>query len=524
MNTEPWTARITRSRVWRSYFRHGWPDNPLDRSLVMTSGLFFHLHPVKVSRRSLRWSYSLGLGIITVILFATLVFTGTLLMFYYIPSVERSYLTMKAIQTSIPLGQFTRDMHRWAAHLMVLAVALHMARVFYTGAYKPPREFNWVVGVFLLILTLGASFTGYLLPWDQLAYWAITVGTNIAGYAPLVGSSLRALLLGGREVGQNALIRFYTLHVIVLPLLLGLGISYHIWRVRKDGGLAAQEAETEAPGHRGEEEQEEAGATAPEAQNPQSEAPNRDWVIFPKDPRKTYGLVELMRGTSPLVDHGPEDTVFSFPIVLLWELTLLLGTTFLLFLLSLVRHAPLGEIANPAVTIDPAKAPWYFVGLQELLEHMHPTLAGVVIPSLLILFLLAIPYLDNHRAGAGRWFTSARGKRIALWTTLYTLIVMPTYIVVDNRLALRELLRGVAPEWVSQWLIPIAVFVVLVGLPLLVLQRWRPTPREQMLALFTVMLVSAIVFTLSGFLFRGPGFKLYWPWDMPGGYNPLSDL
>ena len=184
MKTASWTTRITHSRVWQSYFRHGWPDNPLDRSLVMTSGLFFHLHPVKVSRQSLRWSYSLGLGMITAILFAVLVFTGTLLMFYYIPSVERAYPTMKAIQTTIPLGQFTRDMHRWAAHLMVLSVILHLARVFYTGAYKPPREFNWAVGVLLLLLTLGASFTGYLLPWDQLAYWAITVGTNSTNTAP----------------------------------------------------------------------------------------------------------------------------------------------------------------------------------------------------------------------------------------------------------------------------------------------------------------------------------------------------
>jgi quinol-cytochrome oxidoreductase complex cytochrome b subunit len=176
------------------------------------------------------------------ILFGVLVFTGVLLMFYYIPSVERAYSTMKQIQLSVPLGQFTRNMHRWSAHAMVLIVILHMARVFYTGAYKPPREFNWLVGVALLLLTLGASFTGYLLPWDQLAYWAITVGTNIAGYAPLVGEATRQMLLGGREVGQDALIRFYTLHIALLPLAIALLASLHVWRVRKDGGLAANEA------------------------------------------------------------------------------------------------------------------------------------------------------------------------------------------------------------------------------------------------------------------------------------------
>lgn len=240
--------RLTQSRVWRSIFRHGWPDNPLDRSLVMTSNVFLHLHPVKVKRDSLKWSYSFGLGIIIWILFGLLVFTGVLLMFYYVPSVERAYPTMKDIQLSIPLGQFTRNMHRWAAHAMVLAVVLHMARVFYTGAYKPPREFNWVVGVVLLVLTLGASFTGYLLPWDQLSFWAVTVGTNIAGYTPGAGPEIRETLVGGTEVGQNTLIRFYALHVIGLPLLIFLFGSIHIWRVRKDGGLAVNDKDIDQAG------------------------------------------------------------------------------------------------------------------------------------------------------------------------------------------------------------------------------------------------------------------------------------
>lgn len=242
MTLPPIIKRLTESRVWQSVFRHGWPDNPLDRSLAMTSNVFLHIHPVKVSRKSLRWSYSFGLGIISIILFGVLVWTGVLLMFYYVPSIERAYPTMKEIQLSIPLGQFSRNMHRWAAHAMVLVVVLHMVRVFYTGAYKPPREFNWIIGVILLLLTLGASFTGYLLPWDQLSYWAITVGTNIAGYAPFGGEAMRQILLGGIEVGQNALIRFYTLHIAVLPVVLTVIISTHIWRVRKDGGLAANDA------------------------------------------------------------------------------------------------------------------------------------------------------------------------------------------------------------------------------------------------------------------------------------------
>ena len=236
---------VTQSRVWRSFFRHGMPDNPLDRSLVMTTNIFFHLHPVKVNLKSLKATYSFGLGVITTFLFLTLTLTGILLMFYYVPTVERAYVNIVGLQTEIPFGQLLRNLHRWGAHLMVLAAILHMVRVFYTGGYKPPREFNWVVGVGLLVLTLGASFTGYLLPWDQLSFWAVTVGTSIASYAPLMGDVAKRILLGGPEVGQDALTRFYALHIMVIPAVLALLISLHIWRVRKDGGLAANESKDE---------------------------------------------------------------------------------------------------------------------------------------------------------------------------------------------------------------------------------------------------------------------------------------
>lgn len=246
--------------------------------------------------------------------------------------------------------------------------------------------------------------------------------------------------------------------------------------------------------------------------------------IFPKDSHKTYALVEVVRGETPAVGKGPEDTVFAFPVVFLWEVILLLGVTLAIFLFSLVKQAPLDEIANPLVTTDPAKAPWYFVGLQELLEHMHPTLAGVVIPTLLIAFLVALPYIDHARAGTGVWFSTRRGRRITILTALYTLVVMVAYIALDNAFGLRELLRGSAPQWVAQGLLPLGILLILVALPALLLWRLKATTREIMLALFTVMLVSAVVFTVSGFLFRGPGFKLHWPWNMPGGYNPWDEL
>jgi len=246
--------------------------------------------------------------------------------------------------------------------------------------------------------------------------------------------------------------------------------------------------------------------------------------IFPQDSNKSYALVELMRGESPMVGKGPEDTVFSFPLVLLWEIILLLGVTLAIFLFSLLKQAPLDEIANPMVTTDPAKAPWYFEGLQELLEHMHPMLAGVIIPGVLILFLIALPYFDYSRDKVGVWFSSPRGKRIALLTALYTLVVMPAYIALDDAFPLRELLRASTPQWVAQGLLPTVVLLGLAVIPLLILRRTKADRREIMLALFTIILVSAVVLTISGFLFRGPGFKLYWPWEMPEGYNPWDEL
>lgn len=237
--------KLTNSKIWKSVFRHGWPTDPTNRSLIMTQNIFLHLHSVKINKKSLKATYTMGLGLITTFTFIVLGITGVLLMFYYVPSVERAYADIIEIQTQVPYGQLLRNMHRWGAHLMVLTAILHMARVFFTGAYKRPREFNWIVGVILLILTLGASFTGYLLPWDQLAYWAITVGTSIASYEPVMGALIQKILLGGSEVGQESLVRFNALHVMVIPALLALLISVHIWRVRQDGGLAASEISDE---------------------------------------------------------------------------------------------------------------------------------------------------------------------------------------------------------------------------------------------------------------------------------------
>ena len=248
---------IRNAQIWRSIFRHGYPDTPRNRTLAVLSNTFLHLHPVKVRRSGIRLSYTWCMGGLTFFLFLVETITGLLLMFYYRPTTEYAYQDIMALREHVPLGVM-REVHRWAAHMMVITVWLHMYRVFLTGSYKPPREFNWNVGVILLVLTLLLSFTGYLLPWDQLAVWAITVGSNMARATPLLGhegpgaallsfgglnfihagDDARFGLLAGRFVGEGALLRFYVLHCVGLPLAAATLMAVHFWRVRKDGGIS----------------------------------------------------------------------------------------------------------------------------------------------------------------------------------------------------------------------------------------------------------------------------------------------
>jgi quinol---cytochrome c reductase cytochrome b subunit, bacillus type len=221
-----------------SPFKKGYSDSPRNRSYVVMNNVLYHLHPVKVKRHGVRLSYTLCLGGLSFFLFILLTITGIFLMFYYTPSASSAYKDIEALSTSVAFGSLVRNMHRWGAHLMVLSVFLHMSRVFYHGAYKPPREFNWVVGVVLLFLTLLLSFSGYLLPWDQLALWAVTVGTNMAGFVPVVGAQVKFALLAGVEVSGASLLRFYVLHVLALPFILVIFLAVHFWRVRKDGGIS----------------------------------------------------------------------------------------------------------------------------------------------------------------------------------------------------------------------------------------------------------------------------------------------
>ncbi|MFN3531719.1 MAG: cytochrome b N-terminal domain-containing protein [Candidatus Brocadia sp.] len=238
--------------MWGSFFRRNHDNTRRSRVLAIVGNFFLHLHPVMISRQAIKLKYTWCMGGITFFLFLFLTITGVLLMFYYHPDTRNAYWDVKDLEYTVAFGSILRNTHRWGAHLMVITVMIHMFRVFMTGSYKPPREFNWVVGVILLVLTFLLSFSGYLLTWDQLGFWAITVGTNMARATPFLGhegpfgaqlgmtafNDIRFAILGGSEVGGNALLRAYIWHCIAFPLMISILMGVHFWRVRKDGGVS----------------------------------------------------------------------------------------------------------------------------------------------------------------------------------------------------------------------------------------------------------------------------------------------
>jgi quinol-cytochrome oxidoreductase complex cytochrome b subunit len=371
----------------------------------------------------LRLRYSFRLGFIATVLFGVLLLTGVYLMFFYTPSVGSAYGNMQTIHTSVGFGQLVRNVHRWAAHLMVLVVFLHLCRVFYAGAYKKPREFNWVIGVVLLLLTLALSFTGYLLPWDQLSYWAVTVGTNLVHYVPFAGGSLQNLLIGGDQIGQSTLLRFYALHVAVLPSVIVIAISVHIWRVRKDGfavkrsnvGAFAEEATEREP-----------------APGPAQAAP----ALYNGRVR-LLGVVDRESVTAE--ERPVDDTAFTWPHLVVRHVVVALGVCATVLTLGVLFAAPLRGLANPNVTPEPAKAPWYFAGLQELLSHFDPLVAGILVPAGAVLAFLVLPYIDRNPA------TEARSRKVAVVLFSVLLILGVALTVVGT------FFRGPGWQWVPPW-------------------------------------------------------------------------
>jgi quinol-cytochrome oxidoreductase complex cytochrome b subunit len=459
--TEPTPAKSIFDRIRESLGPGEMPSDDRGRMRMVVDSLILHLHPTKVPETAMRWTYSWGLGGLSAMLMVILGLTGVVLQNNYTPAAPQAYLDILEINSNVWFGELIRNIHHWSANLLIVVAVLHLIRVFATGAYRPPRELNWLIGVAMLLLTLGANFTGYLLPWDQLAFWAITVGTSIISYVPLVGGWLSQLILGGPEVGANTLLNFYAMHISLIPLMIFGLMSFHFWRVRKDGGLTL-------PKH-------------------------VDGIEEPK-PERVTTIPHLVR----------RESVFA----LAWIAALLI--------FSMLVPAPLEGIANPDVSPNPAKAPWYFMGLQEMLLHFHPLVGAIVIPSIALLGIFLLPFFDINLNSVGIYFRSRRGRSLTLLAIGIAIIATPLWVVLDEFVLDWA---GWLPTWntlLSNGLIPLAV----IALPLLWLDSWtvksfRADTEERVLFIAAFLFTAFLVLTVIGIFFRGPGMSLYWPWAMP---------
>jgi quinol-cytochrome oxidoreductase complex cytochrome b subunit len=485
------------------------------RAQKVFSNFFLHVHSTRVHLNSLRFSATMAMGVSVVACFGIATVTGVLLMIYYTPSTELAYQSIKDIHFTVPTGRFIRNLHRWSAQLMVATVMLHAMRVFYTASYKKPREFNWVIGMMLLVVTLGLSFTGYLLPWDQLAYWAATIGANIAASPRELTDALgitawfdpggmqKVLLLGAEEVGQPALTRFYFLHVMLLPIAVLVLLGLHFWRIRKDGGLARPtDEELVARGLLPDQPPVPALATP-------TGGPSRGGPAFERGGRKTYGLMAVVRGRTATVAKGPDYTVPAYPWALRAELAVGMAVVALCLALAYFLDAPLKEVANPLIPENPAKAPWYFLGLQELVSYSG-FMGGVALPGLVVLGLLLIPFLDREPETGGVWFGGERGRRVFVGSAVFA----ATFVIALEAFAIRfGWLRTWFPEINQLWIILInpgtVIAAAFVAWSQIILRRSRST-RLAAIALVTTIMVAFLILTVIGTQFRGPNWDFYW--------------
>jgi quinol-cytochrome oxidoreductase complex cytochrome b subunit len=431
--------------------------NPLI-SLTRWRDEFKEIMSARVRKSQLGFRQTWYLGPMTLGTFTIQVATGVLLMLYYHPSIPQGYADMKDLQFVVSSGNLLRNLHRWSAHAMVILVFAHMAKVFYRGAYRPPRELNWVVGVCLLLLTLLLSYTGYLLPWDQLSYWGTTVGASIMSSLPVVGSNIRFHLLGGLSVNANVLLRFYVLHTMILPLLVILLISIHLWRIHKDGGMYAHG----------------------ESAKPMSDDSGGEPAT---DPAATV----------------TEETL-SYGELLFREIIAIETLAAILITMGLLWNAPLAQLADPLHTPNPAKAPWYFTGLQEMLHYFPPIVAGVLVPGLVLTALVVIPYFNVNIQGQGIFLSETR-RYIRICTLVLAVLLafflfFGVYVAIPATLLVAALLFVAAsaapdpPAGFRLWLVS------------------KPLP----FWIMTWFLMELVTLTAVGTFFRGPGWAWVWPW------------
>jgi quinol-cytochrome oxidoreductase complex cytochrome b subunit len=418
--------------------------------------LVLHFRPRRVPERTLRFTLTWGLGGMAVVLVLLQLFSGTLLKFVYGPLPTQAYDSLVRLQEGFLFGRLVRNMHFWSANLLVVVVCLHGLRVFFSGGFHPPRRLNWVVGLSLFILLLLSNLTGYLLPWNQLAYWATTICVGVLEYIPLVGSRLQQIVLGGPQIGPATLRNFFALHSAVFPALIVMLMAFHFWRVRKAGGLVIPRAPAEEP--------EEKPAMVP-----------------------------------------------THPDLLLREAAMALAVIAGVLVLSLIFDAPMGQPANPGLSPNPTKAPWYFAGIQELLVHFHPRFA-LLITAALVFGLFCLPYLDYAEAPAGVWFASSTGRRTALIAAAAAVVATLLVVALDEYALDAATVMPHLPPAVSLGLLPTVLLAgALAGLYAVMVKKFQATRLEAVQAVFVFLVVGWVLLAATCVFFRGQDMKLRWP-------------
>ena len=443
-------------------------SNNKNRAVIINRNFFLHIHAIRVHPHALKPAYTFGLGIMLGFLFIILLLSGIVLLFYYTPSVESAYNSVKDIVFIVPGGRIIRNIHRWAGHGMVLLAFLHLIRVFYTASYSGKRTTNWLIGVSLLFITLMMSFSGYLLPWDQLAFWAVTIGANIASSANEltdllgitsfvdVGGFLKKILIGDENVGQPALTRFFALHIFLLPATFTILTSIHLWRIRKDGGLS-RPVETE----------------------PDSKARNKT------------------------------EKWYSWPVLPWVELSILLFLITVILFISSFINAPLLEMANPSLPENPAKSPWYFLGIQEMVSYSAFT-GGILVPLLFMVFLISIPFIDKEVQYTGHWFSGQKGLKYTLLSTAIALAITLITVFIYIRFGwLRDWFPDISQGWVL-FFNPASIMAVTFILYSVHVRKKTRSSRMAAIVLFSAALTALIVLTIIGIWFRGPNWEFYW--------------
>ena len=417
--------------------------------------ILLHLHPKRVSESAIQFNRTFGLGGMAALLIVVQLITGILLRFYYSPYPAEAYNSVMFLKTQVLFGQFVRNIHYWSGVFMLLIAFLHFLRVFLTGAYRDIRRLNWLFGLLLLLIIVLLNFTGYLLPWDQLAYWAITVSTNLISYFPLVGESLRTMIIRGNELNAETLQTFFTFHTALLPLLLLAFVLYHFWRVRKAGG-----------------------------------------ILLPENNEETK-MVEV------------------YPNLVFKEFIVALVLIAVLFTFGALFNAPLLEKANPAYSMNPTKAPWYFAGVQELLMHFHPFFAAFIIPLSVVIFLAWLPYFKYEEAATGHWFISESGRKSSEATAKFAAIVTIAGILFNEYVLNFEVVLSPVPAFISNGILPLFILLLfMAGFYKYYLKKLKLPKAELVQAVFVFIMAAFIVLTVTGIFFRGKDMALTFPWNV----------